>query len=188
MSGIYLFIILCIIIWLLNGVCIVHSLKEKIVSECYMHIGLGTFFSLLALELTIGRSEAWSHFEVIWMSVIGWILYIPSAFLVIASMIQLKHKGKPKSADFTATTTFIDSGIYRYIRQPMTLGLAIWSIALILVFQSVYAIILGLISLFCFWMAARQESRYNIRKFGDNYREYLNHVPMWNIFKVLRKR
>jgi protein-S-isoprenylcysteine O-methyltransferase Ste14 len=153
-----------------------------------MHTGLGTFFSLLALELTIGRGAAWSHFKVTWLAVMGWILYIPSALLVIASMIQLKHKGKPKSTDFTDTTTFINSGIYRYIRQPMTLGLAIWSVALILVFQSVHAIILGLISLLCFWMAARKESNYNIRKFGDSYKEYMNHVPMWNIFKAFRKR
>ncbi len=35
------------------------------------------------------------------------------------------------------------------IRQPITLGLAIWSIALILVFQSIPALILGLSSAFC---------------------------------------
>jgi len=26
-----------------------------------------------------------------------------------------------------------------------------------------------------------------MRKFGDEYREYMKKVPMWNIFKRLRK-
>jgi protein-S-isoprenylcysteine O-methyltransferase Ste14 len=162
-------------------------MRQRIASEIYIHIGLGIFFSLLALELTIGIRGTWAHFEISWLKVIGWVLYIPSAFLVFGSTIELKHKGKPKSADFTATTTFIDSGIYGYVRQPMTLGAAIWSIALVLVFQSILAVILGFGSLFCFWMSAKKESEYNIRKFGDAYKGYMRKVPMWNILKGLRK-
>ncbi|MBN2214201.1 MAG: isoprenylcysteine carboxylmethyltransferase family protein [Bacteroidales bacterium] len=187
MTSTYLCIIICAIIWILNGICIVHSLKEQIVSEFYIHTGLGIFLSLLTLELTIGRNEAWKHIDIPWLAVAGWILYVPSAFLVAGSLIALKHKGKPKGADFTATTTFIDSGVYHYVRQPMTLGLAIWSVALILVFQSLPALILGLISLFFFRMAAIKESKYNIRKFGDTYTEYMKRVPMWNIFKYLKQ-
>ncbi len=183
MTNTYLCIIFCAIIWILNGICIVHSFKEHIISELFMHTGLAIFFSLLAIKLTIGAKGIWTYFEIKPLTVIGWILYIPSALLVISSLIQLKHKGKTKGADITDTTTFIQSGIYRYIRQPMTLGLAIWSVALILVFQSLLALILGLVSLFCFWMAARKESTYNIRKFGDTYKEYTKKVPMWNIFK-----
>ena len=187
MAGIYLCISICAIIWIVNGIWIIQAIREHIASEIYMHIGLGIIFSLLALELTIGKHGAWTHFEIFWLEVIGWILYIPSAILVFGSIIELKHKGKPKSADFTAATTFIDSGIYSFFRQPMTLGAAIGSVALVLDFQSILAVILGLVSLFCFWMSARKESEYNIRKFGDTYKEYMKKVPMWNILKGLRK-
>jgi len=187
MAGIYLCISICAIIWIVNGIWIIQAIREHIASEIYMHIGLGIIFSLLALELTIGKHGAWTHFEIFWLEVIGWILYIPSAILVFGSIIELKHKGKPKSADFTATTTFIDSGIYSFFRQPMTLGAAIGSVALVLDFQSILAVILGLVSLFCFWMSAIKESEYNIRKFGDAYKEYMKKVPMWNILKGLRK-
>jgi protein-S-isoprenylcysteine O-methyltransferase Ste14 len=169
-----------------NGICIVHALRNNITSEIYMHIGLTLFFSLLTLELTIGRDDVWSHFNVSWLGIIGWILYIPSAILVISSLIALHSKGKPESADFTDSTTFIDSGIFGLIRQPMTLGLAIWSVALILVFQSLPAAIFGLLSLFCFWMSACNESIYNIRKFGDSYENYMKRVPMWNILRKLK--
>jgi len=36
-------------------------------------------------------------------------------------------------------------------------------------------------------MGARKEAKYNIKKFGDDYREYVKKVPMWNVLKGLRK-
>lgn len=186
MLKVYICIVICAIILITNGICIVHAIRNHITSEIYMHTGLTLFLSLLTIELTIGRNEAWTHYDIFWLEIIGWILYIPSAILVIASLIALHHKGKPESADFTDSTIFIDTGIYKLVRQPMTLGVAIWSIALVLVFQSLLAVILGLLSLFCFWMSARKESIYNIRKFGADYKEYMYKVPMWNIFKRIR--
>jgi protein-S-isoprenylcysteine O-methyltransferase Ste14 len=149
-----------------------------------MHIGLAIFLSVLVLELTLGNESVWNRFDIRWLQVIGWVLYLPSAFLVLGSIIALKHRGKSRGGDFTQTTRFINRGLYGYIRQPMTLGLAIWSVAFIFVFQSVLASVLCIISLYCFWMAARKESNYNIRKFGDDYKEYMKKVPMWNFLKI----
>jgi protein-S-isoprenylcysteine O-methyltransferase Ste14 len=187
MINLYIGIGFCAAIWIINGIWIVQAARHRVTSELYMHFGLSIFFSLLALELTIGLPEPWIHPRISWLAVIGWILYIPSAVFVFGSMIELRRKGKAKTADFTETTTFIGSGLYGRIRQPMTLGLAIWSIALALVFQSTLAVILGLVSLFCFWMSARKESGYNILKFGDSYKEYVARIPMWNIFRGPRK-
>ncbi|MCK4398444.1 MAG: isoprenylcysteine carboxylmethyltransferase family protein [Methanophagales archaeon] len=178
---------ICAVIWIVNGRWIIQAVREHVTSEIYMHIGLGIFFTLLTLELALGTFKFWRQLDILWLTVVGLLLYIPSAYLVIASMHALKHKGKPKTADFTATTAFIDAGIYSLVRQPMTLGMAIWSIALILDFQSVLAVILGVVSVFCFWMSARKESEYDIRKFGNTYKDYMKKVPMWNILKGLRK-
>jgi len=187
MLAIYLCIGICAIIWIVNGIWIRQAVKERITSEIYIHTGLSIFFTLLVFELTLGIRGSWMHLGVFWLALIGWILYIPSAYLVIASIHALKHKGRPETADPTATTTFIDTGVYSVVSQPMTLGMAIWSIALILVFQSILAVILGMESIFCFWMSARKEAEYNIRKFGDKYKEYIKKVPVWNIFKGIRK-
>lgn len=184
--------ILCVgisaIIWIINGRWIIQAVREQVTAEFYMHIGLGIFFTLLTLELTLGTVNLWRHLNILWLTIVGLLLYIPSCYLVASSMYALKHKGKPKTADFTASTTFIDTGIYGLVRQPMTLGLAIWSIALIFVFQSILAVILGAVSLCCFWISARKESEYDMRKFGNAYEEYMERVPLWNIFKGLRKR
>ncbi len=187
MFKLWLCIGICGIIWIVNGICIIHAIREKISCELYMHTGLSIFFCVLVLELTLGNNGAWERFDITWLQVIGWLLYAPSAFLVITSFIALRHRGKSKGSDFTETTKFIDKGIYGYVRQPMTLGLAIWSVALLFVFQSVPASVLCFISLFCFWMAARKESEYNIRKFGDDYKDYMKRVPMWNPGTLLIK-
>jgi protein-S-isoprenylcysteine O-methyltransferase Ste14 len=134
MLATYLCIGICAIIWIVNGIWIRQAVKERFTSEIYIHTGLGVFFTMLALELTIGIRGAWTHFGISWLGLIGWILYIPSAILVFGSMIELKRKGKPRTYDPSYTTTFVDTGIYGIIRQPITLGMAIWSIALILVF------------------------------------------------------
>lgn len=180
-------IILCAVIWIVNGRWLIQAVRERITSELYIHTGLGIFLTLLTLELSLGVFELWTRLDILWLQVIGFILYIPSAYLVGAPMYALKSKGRSESADIFHTTTLVDAGIYGIIRQPITLGLAIWSLALILVFQSILAVILGVLAIFCCWMSARAESEYNIKKFGDDYKEYMRRVPMWNIFKGLRK-
>ncbi|MBN1455953.1 MAG: isoprenylcysteine carboxylmethyltransferase family protein [Methanomicrobia archaeon] len=185
----YLLVIgLCTIIWFVNGRWLLHAARERIVSEIYMHTGLGLFFTLLTLELALGLAGAWPQYGLWWLEVIGLLLYIPAGVLVFSSMLELQRKGRPdaETGDFTATTALIDTGLYGIIREPMTLGMAIWSVALILVFQSLIAVLLGALAFCCFGMAARTEDEYNIRKFGDAYREYSRRVPLWNLFKGLR--
>ncbi|MFO7852885.1 MAG: methyltransferase family protein [Bacteroidota bacterium] len=139
----------------------------------------------MVLELTIGNAGAWKRLDYLWLQIIGLALYLPSGYLVITSIIELRHRGKARGTDFTESTDLITEGLYGRIRQPMSLGLAIWSFAFILVFQSVPAAILSIVSLFCFWMAARTESDHNVRKFGKEYKEYMKKVPMWNFLKRL---
>jgi len=177
---------LIILIWLVNGICIIQGIKSRLQSEVYMHLGLSLFFSLVVLASVWGKLKLlWQgHFG--WLATIGLILYIPAFFLVLASLVSLKHQGKARGADITATTVLIRSGIYRLIRQPMTLGMAIWSIALILMLQSLVTLIIGSLAFFCFLQAARLEKELNLKKFGAAYQDYMNKVSMWNLFKGLK--
>ena len=99
--------VICAVIWIINGRCIIHSAREHITGEIYSHTGLGIFFTLLTLEL-------------------------------------------------------------------------------ILVFQSVFSIVLSTVAVVCFRMGAIKEDEFNIKEFGDEYKEYMNKVPMWNVFKELK--
>jgi protein-S-isoprenylcysteine O-methyltransferase Ste14 len=61
--------------------------------------------------------------------------------------------------------------------------MALWSIALMLVFQSVVSVILGGVGIFCFRMASREEDEFNISKFGGSYEEYMRRVPSGMFFR-----
>ena len=37
-------------------------------------------------------------------------------------------------------------------------------------------------------MASKKEDEFNIMKFGDDYREYMKKVPMWNALEGLRRK
>ena len=181
---------ICATIWIVNGRWIIHSAREHITGEIYSHTGLGIFFPLLTLELILGEAGMWMQADISWLQITGYILYIPSAFLVFGPMTQLKHKGKSKTGGALAphgTTVVVDTGIYGIIRHPMWLGMAIWSIALVLVFQSILSILLSTVAVVFFRMGAIKEDEFNLKEFGDAYRKYMKKVPTWNVFTGLRK-
>jgi protein-S-isoprenylcysteine O-methyltransferase Ste14 len=99
-----------------------------------------------------GESRDDQRLNIFSLKVTGFILFIPSAYLEWTSHELLKHKAGPEGGKLDATTVFVDSGIYSIVRQPMTLGMAVWSIALILVFQSLLSLILGLACVLSFWL------------------------------------
>lgn len=177
------------IVWIINIKEIIHAVKNRMPSEFLIHAGLGLFLSIMIIEWTLGAFSYWERLDIFWLKIIGFILFIPSAYLEWASHKILKHKATPESGKLDSTTIFVDSGIYGIVRQPMTLGMAIWSIALILVFQSLLSLILGLLCVFCFWLSAKKEGEHNIAKFGQVYQEYMQQVPMWNALSgLLRKQ
>jgi len=143
----------------------------------YAECGIGIMLSIIVLG-----SMIWKDGDIRPLAYIGLALYVPAAAFVISTFIGLKHKGKPESG-WEATTVLIDSGVFRIVRHPLYLGIAIFTFAFILIFQAIPSIILGLVAIFCFWMASRKEDAFNIGKFGDAYREYMKKVPMWNPFK-----
>lgn len=174
---------MCTVIWGFSAVVMARSYRKRVYSEIYMQIGLGMFFSMLTLELTLGGIGLWPHFQSFWPRILGFLLFIPSAYLIATSAYALKTKGNPETVSIRTTTVCVRTGIYRIVRQPMTLGTALWSLALMLTFQSSLSVLLGAVAIGCFWMSARTEGTHNIDKLGDDYREYMQKVPMWNVIK-----
>ena len=176
---------LCAVVWIVNIKEIILAVKNRMPSEIFIHAGLGLFFSNMIIEWTLGTSGYWEHLNIFWLKIVGFILFVPSAYLEWTSHELLKNKASPEDGKLDSTTVFVDSGIYGIVRQPMTLGMAIWSIALILVFQSLFSLILGLACVLSFWLSATKEGGHNVSKFGEAYKEYMQKVPMWNVLSGL---
>lgn len=81
----------------------------------------------------------------------------------------------------------IESGVYCIVRHPLYLGSALWAVGVISLIQSVPTTILGIVAGSCFWMASKKEDEFDVKKFGDGYRDYMRRVPRWNFLRGLRR-
>jgi protein-S-isoprenylcysteine O-methyltransferase Ste14 len=137
------------------------------------HGGTGLFFT--SLFLSLGLDQRGDIADVVWLKIIGFVFLIPAAILIISAVIAVAHGSLAKS------------GISGIVRHPMYLGTALAAFALMLIFQSILSIVLGIIAIAFLWMASTLEDAYNIERFGDSYKKYMKSVPRWNVFKGLRK-
>jgi len=163
--------------WLISSVR-----KEKIFGV-YIGGGIALCLTLLITENLFGLVRIKTDILVPKiLGLVGNFLVILASLLVILSFIALKLKGKPETG-IEDTTVFINSGIYRVIRHPLYLGFALWSIGLTLQSQSISSTILGTMAFLCFWIGSAKEEEFNVRKFGNKYKEYIKRVPRWNVLK-----
>ena len=167
----WIYIVVLGIIWV--GL-LIPVVQERRAWIAFAHCGSGVFFTSLLLSL--GLYKTGDLADIVWLEVIGFVLFIPAAILIVSAIVALVRGN------------LVKTGIMRIVRHPMYLGTAIAALALILVFQSISSIVLSIIAIVLLWMAAKWEDDYNIERFGDSYREHLTHVPRWNVFKGLRKR
>jgi len=78
------------------------------------------------------------------------------------------------------TTVIVSTGVYRFTRNPMYLGMAVLYIALAIAADSVVALVLVVpaVAIIRYGVIAREE-RYLEAKFGDDYRRYKATVRRW---------
>jgi protein-S-isoprenylcysteine O-methyltransferase Ste14 len=163
------------------------TLRGRSVFALYAEVGIILCFVILFFGL-LGWFRTQTDILVLQiLNAVGNVFYFLAIILAAVALLTLRHKGQPSSR-IENTTVFIEKGIFRIIRHPLYLGLAFWSIGLILLYQSIPSTILGVIAFFCFWISSKREDEFNIKKFGDSYREYMKKVPMWNILKGLRRK
>lgn len=71
---------------------------------------------------------------------------------------------------------FVDSGPYRFVRNPMYTGLLIMGLSLGLALGT-WLVPLATILVFALWVIrTRTEERYLVERFGDQYRDYMKRV------------
>ncbi|MFQ5657106.1 MAG: methyltransferase family protein [Candidatus Methylomirabilales bacterium] len=73
----------------------------------------------------------------------------------------------------------VSGGLYRYIRHPQYLGLAIAGMGLLLHWPRFIILVLYISMLFVYYLLARNEEERMLRRYGESYRRYMNRVPMF---------
>ncbi|MFQ5846896.1 MAG: methyltransferase family protein [Candidatus Methylomirabilales bacterium] len=73
----------------------------------------------------------------------------------------------------------VTGGLYRYIRHPQYLGLAIAGLGLLLYWPRFIILVLYVSMLFVYYFLARNEEGRMLGRYGEGYRRYVDRIPMF---------
>ena len=125
--------------------------------------------------------------------IIGWVVWALGMVLVMAPIVMFPRRGGvPKGKSFVKTTRLVDTGIYAVVRHPQYTGgiLALFLTTLLWYPHWLFGV-LGVIGTVVIYLGCREEDKYLVGKFGDEYKDYMQRVPGMNfllgIIRLLRR-
>jgi len=166
-------VMMAYVAWWLIG-----AIRKRIAFEVEMALGVGSLWAAIFVPMFFDLPDL-----VPWpvaLSLAGYVVLCLSIGLFVVTILSLRRGGKPTSG-WEKTTELTTGGIHGLVRHPMQLsgilgacGTAVWQPALVVV-------ILSAVSVTCFALAAREEDQFNMAKFGEPYRVYMQQVPALNL-------
>jgi protein-S-isoprenylcysteine O-methyltransferase Ste14 len=108
----------------------------------------------------------------------GIVLMIPGVYLLAVSNKSLRALGSGANA-FRLTKRTVERDIYKYTRNPMSLGYYLFDLGLAFVSGSTFltlAVLFGIIPAHLFFLKYFEEQELELR-FGDSYKQYRKDVP-----------
>jgi len=120
---------------------------------------------------------------------LGIFLWVLSAFLGWFPIYTFrKEGGVPEGERFVKTTKLVTTGIYSIVRHPQYLSGILLGLSFILISQHWLVLTLGIPFIAIFCIAALDEDRSCVDKFGDSYKDYMKEVPRFNFLIGIIKR
>ena len=154
-----------------------------------------TFTSILLISQIISGIYLLSNItQIAIFAYIGVGLYVfPGCIFGMFPVIEFRKKGGVKKGNsYINTTKLVDTGILSIVRHPQYITWIWWAIAGIFIFQHWIVIILGLPIIPLTYIDLINADKDGIKKFGDDYRQYMKKVPRANfllgIIRLLRDR
>jgi protein-S-isoprenylcysteine O-methyltransferase Ste14 len=162
------------------------AIRDRIAFEVEMGLGVGSLWAagfapvfFKELPILVPPSPV--------TSLVGWALICSSIGTFVIAMLSLRRGGKP-AAGWENTTELTQRGIHSLVRHPMQLGGIGGACGMILVNPILPVLLLSAVSAACFALGVRAEDRFNLAKFGEPYRTYMEQVPALNLLAGLLAR
>ncbi|MGD8506078.1 MAG: isoprenylcysteine carboxylmethyltransferase family protein [Candidatus Bathyarchaeota archaeon] len=104
-------------------------------------------------------------------------------------VIEFRKQGRVKKGkSYMHTTKLVHTGIYSIVRHPQYVTFILWAIAGMLLFQHWIVILLGIPIFPLTYIDLIRADKDAIEKFGDNYKAYIEEVPMANFLLGIIRR
>ena len=110
--------------------------------------------------------------------VFSWLFLFISTYYVIAAVV-LYHRHTDHGQNFENSTRLVTSGLYKYIRHPMYGSLLFLGWGMFLKHINLMTTGIVLFITIALYITAKVEEKEMIKKFGDEYREYMKKSSMW---------
>ena len=113
---------------------------------------------------------------------IGWIVVALGAVIGLPCVWEFAWRGLGTPAPFDPPKKLVISGPYRFVRNPMYVGMAFVFIGEAIVFPHITAVMLAMTAILFVVMTVfvmRYEEPTLRRMFGADYEEYCRHVHRW---------
>jgi protein-S-isoprenylcysteine O-methyltransferase Ste14 len=113
------------------------------------------------------------------VKVLATVLFVVSVALS-ASGIGMFRRSRTSIVPVRPATTLVVSGPYRFTRNPMYVGLALFTVALALLMDIWWPVLLLVPVLLAIqWFVIAREEEYLERRFGADYIAYTQRVRRW---------
>ncbi len=169
-------------LWLRKHPSKVNAEKSSRVMHFLFFAGLGTPFIVMLFYPGLTHLDELVDLEPLPLKpiflAVGIILAIPGLYLLGISNRLVRTQGGGANA-FRLTKQIVEGDIYKYTRNPMSLGYYLFSLSVGLISGSTLltlGVLLGLIPAHIFFLKYFEELELELR-FGESYKEYKREVP-----------
>lgn len=133
----------------------------------------------LAAGLYMNRADPFPIMSPLYAKWIGIVLIAIAVALSVSAFIQFRRK-HTAVMPYKPTTAIIESGPFRFTRNPLYLSLAIGYVGVAILMNSTWPLLLlPLVLLVVHRGVILREERYLEQKFGDEYNAYKVRVRRW---------
>ena len=128
----------------------------------------------------IGRRWPWPLLDDRAFGILLGLAFISAGIAIAVSGVRQFRHARTTILPFGGTSQIVETGVYRWTRNPMYLGMALAYAGGAAIVNSVWGLVflpvaLALVHVF----AIRHEERYLAAKFGDSYERYRTRVRRW---------
>ncbi len=146
--------------------------------------GIPRFFSFESiLLLTLLNVPVWSKEPFAWNQLISWILLFVSMVFAVLGFLLLSVIGKPQG-DLENTSKLVTVGLYRFIRHPLYASLLFLGTGVFLKDISITTAALACMNCVALVLTAKREEKEMIRKFNQEYIDYMQTTHMFIPFVI----
>jgi len=147
----------------------------------FRYHGIYRFFSFESIAaMLILNISFWGKNQFSPMHIVSWIFLFASVPIAIIGFKLLINSGKPRGVvEFEDTSKLVTTGIYKFIRHPLYCSLLLLGFGIFFKNVDVITVILVIINTAALYLTARAEEGEMIKKFGDEYREYMKKSKMF---------